>query len=416
MNSPTIANKKFVLLLVFFVFCFSITAKAQTEDTEKLKSQAAQFLQQNNYIEALPILEKLAVAEPDNANIQFFLGFCLVTKSVDTKDAAVQKQLRARARAILVKARDLGRNDAIVNSLIDTIAPDGSENAAAAKQPEEPKYSDNAQANSLMEQGEAAFSRGKNEEALKFYKQALDLDPKLYYAALYSGDVYGQSGDYANAEIWYQKAIAIDPLIETAYRYSATPLMKQGKYEAARDRYIESFISNPFSRLAVGGLGQWADVMKKVLEHPKIGFRKDIDTGTTEKDEEDGSIVWTAYINRKALWQSDKTGKLSENFSKAFPNEKVYRHSLAEELDALNATVKLLKEKINDKNSKIKNLNPSLVKLIDLHDKGLLEPYILFVRTDEGIAGDYMPYLKANRAKLRQYVLEYVISKTDTKD
>jgi len=38
----------------------------------------------------------------------------------------------------------------------------------------------------------------------------------------------------------------------------------------------------------------------------------------------------------------------------------------------------------------------------------LLEPYILFAKADAGIAQDYLGYRQTNRAKLRQYLLEYV--------
>ena len=62
-----------------------------------------------------------------------------------------------------------------------------------------------------MVEAEAFFSQGKHAEALKNYQKALQLDPKLYEAVLFSGDVYTQKGDFAQTEPWYQKAIAIDP-------------------------------------------------------------------------------------------------------------------------------------------------------------------------------------------------------------
>lgn len=413
---PTAIQNFTISLIIFVFFCslliFPPFAKAQTDDTETLKTQAALFLKQNNYLAALPVLEKLAAVEPDNANIQFFLGFCLVTKSIDTKDAATQKQLRLRARSALVKAKELGRNDQLVNSLIDSITPDGNE-AAASTGGAKPKYSTNEQANSLMEQGEAAFYRGNGDEALKLYQKALEVDPKLYRAALYCGDVYGQKGDYSNAETWYQKAIAIDPNIETAYRYSATPLMKAGKYDEARDRYVEAFITDPFSRLAAGGLQQWASVTKRSLGHPKIDIPTTVEKGANgnttitlgmnDKDD-DGSSAWTTYGISRASWQLEDAGKPGADFRKAYPNEKTYRHSLAEEIAALKTVVTLVKS-----NKKIKTLNPSLAKIVELHDKGLLEPYVLLARMDRGIAQDYRAYLQSNRAKLRQYVLEYVI-------
>jgi tetratricopeptide (TPR) repeat protein len=415
MKLLTSASEKFAILLVVFAVCLSAAvfppfAKAQTENIEALETRAIQLLEQNKYTEALPLMEKLAVAKPDDPDVQFYLGFCILAQSVGTKDEAARRQLRIRARQIFIKAKALGRDDQLVNSLIETIPPDGSQKA---------KFSENKEANSLMEEGETAFTQGKNDEALSLYQKALKIDPKLYYAALFSGDVYLQKGDFANAEIWYQRAIAIDPNIETAYRYSATPLMRQRKYAEARDRYVEAFITDPFSRLAAGGLEQWAETAQKGLGHPKIDIPasvgKNADGGTTitlgtgDKDMEDGSFAWTAYAMHKALWQTGSDGKLSDYFKKAYPNERVYRHSLAEEFEALKMTVTILKERMKDKNSKIKTLNPSLALLVELHDKGLLEAYILLAKMDRGIAEDYRPYLQKNRAKLRQYVIEYVI-------
>jgi len=397
------ASKKSASLLVVFAFCLTLAvfppfAKAQTDDLSALEQQAIQLLEQNKYTEALPVLEKLAAARPDDPDIQFYLGFCVLAQSAGNKDEAARRQLRVRARELFIKAKELGRDDQLVNSMIETIPPDGGEKA---------RFSENKQANSLVEEGEAAFAQGKNDEALSLYQKALQIDPKLYYAALFSGDIYLQKGDFANAEIWYQKAIAIDPNIETAYRYSATPLMRQRKYDEARDRYVEAFITDPFSRLAVGGLERWAEITQKELGHPKIDIpasvEKKADGSTTitlgmGDNTDDGSFAWTVYGMQKALWQTGSDGKLSDYFKKAHPKEKVYRHSLAEEFEALKMTITVLKERMNDKNSKIKALNPSLAKLIELHDKGLLEAYILLARMNRGIAEDYRPYLEKNRA------------------
>jgi hypothetical protein len=59
---------------------------------------------------------------------------------------------------------------------------------------------------------------------------------------------------------------------------------------------------------------------------------------------------------------------------------------------------------------KVKTLSPSLQKLKKLNDEGLLEAYILLARADDGIAQDYPNYLKANRDKLRRYMLVYVLT------
>jgi tetratricopeptide (TPR) repeat protein len=214
-----------------------------------LRRQASGLLKENKYTEALPLLEKIAAAEPNDGETQFFLAFALLGQAHNTKDGATRKALRVRARQAFVKAKSLNYNEPKLDALILSLPEDGSD---------APGFTSNSEANNLMQEGEALFSQGKPDEALKKYQAALQLDPKLYHAALFCGDIFLQKEDFANAEIWYQKAITIDPNKETAYRYSATPLMKQRKTDAARDRYIEAFIVEPYNRFARGGLIQWA--------------------------------------------------------------------------------------------------------------------------------------------------------------
>ncbi len=78
--------------------------------------------------------------------------------------------------------------------------------------------------------------------------------------------------------------------------------------------------------------------------------------------------------------------------------------------DLLKTVVTLARDRSKDKKSNITTLDPSIRRLGELYDKGLLEPYILLVRADRGIAADYRDYLTNHRDKLRQYVVEYVLT------
>jgi tetratricopeptide (TPR) repeat protein len=399
-------RKLLVTLLVFLLFSLSVPltshpVQAQTnESTAELKRQATKLIEQNKFTEALPLLEKIATLEPKDGETQFFLGFALIGQAINTKDDATRKALRVRARNSFIKAKQLGFSEPRLDALITGLPEDGSD---------APAYSSNPQADALMQEGEALFSQGKPDEALKKYQQALELDAKLYHAALYSGDIYLQKQDFTQAEIWYQKAIAIDPNKETAYRYSATPLMKQGKTDAARDRYVEAFITEPYNRFALAGLIQWSRVTQTKLDHPRIDIPTDIsfdekgnakinlDASTLVGGTDDGSFAWISYGVARSNWRKEK-------FAKTFPNEKVYRHTLAEEADALRSVISTA---ISDKRTK--TLNPSLATLKKLDEDGLLEAYVLMARPDEGIAQDHPAFLKQNRDKLRRYVIQYVI-------
>ena len=209
--------------------------------------------------------------------------------------------------------------------------------------------------------------------------------------------------DWANAEKWYQRAIAIDPNRETAYRYSATPLMKQKKYDAARDRYIEAYITEPYSGLSRRGIAQWADVTGATLQRPAIDAPElTFDAAgkatpkTPIKAADAAAAPWLAYITTRESWRKDK-------FAKAFPKETAYRHSVQEEVEALRAALAAAKVQ--------KRLSDEFTLLTKLDTDGLLESYVLLSTPDEDIAGEHAEYLKANRPKLRQYFLNYVIQK-----
>ncbi|HEY0080366.1 MAG TPA: tetratricopeptide repeat protein [Pyrinomonadaceae bacterium] len=397
-----IAARSLLLMLCLSAIWPTPYAYAQGgENLQELKQKASELVRQQKYTEALPVLEKLVAAEPSDAETQFYFGFALIAQANNTKDEAARRALRVRARSAFVKSKELGNREPVVDALIQSMPPDGSEGKA---------FSENAEANRLMNEAEAVFAQGKLDEALKTYQKALQLDPKLYEAALFSGDVYTQKGDFEQAEIWYQKAIAINPDRETAYRYSATPLMRKGKHKEARDRYVEAYISEPYNRFSSAGLVQWARATNTALSHPEIEIptkvtfdekgdaKIDLAANALLSGKDDGSSAWISYGATRTSWRKEK-------FAKTFPQQKTYRHSLAEEADALRSVVALA---LADK--KVKNLNPALAKLKKLNDEGLLEAYILLAHADEGIAQDYPLYLKDNRDKLRRYVVEYILT------
>ena len=386
------------LLLLALALTFAQAASAQTGDLEQTKQKAAALINDLKYVDAFPLLEKIVAAEPNNPEMQYYLGFALIAKANETTDPASRKNFRVRARAAFVRAKQLGYDAPLVDALVTSMPPDGSEGAP---------FSSNPAAEAIMKTAEAHFSKGELDDALKNYQRALVLDPKLYHGALFSGDVYLHKNNYEQAEFWYQKAISIDPNRETAYRYSATPLMRQRKFDQARDRYVEAYITEPYNRFAISGISQWAQATSTRIGHPQIDFPVNV-TFNDKSDvtinlnpealgQDDGTFAWIGYGAARTEWRKEK-------FAKTFPKETAYRHSLAEETDALRSVITVA---ASDKRTK--TLNPSLAKLKKLNDEGLLEAYLLLARADQGLAHDHRAYLATNRALLRRYVMEYVL-------
>jgi tetratricopeptide (TPR) repeat protein len=385
---------------LLLVFVQPQVALAQTVDPER--ERAFQLYEENKFTDAVPLLEKLANADPSDMVVLSRLGFALYATTVVIKDPEERKRARTRARNILERAQSLGDNSVLTKVTIDTLA---------ANEDGEVSYSRLQAADRAMQEGEAAFVRGDFAAAIKFYDEALAADPRLYEAALYKGDVYYKSDQQDKAGEWFGNAIKIDPDRETAYRYWGDSLMKQGKLDEAREKFIEAYLAEPYSRLARNGFVQWAEQKKISLGHPRIDVptsvapSKDgkvtINVDPSALKDEDGSSAWLMYGLSRTSWATSE-------FAKQYPNEKTYRHGLKEEASAFHAVAESVRTQQREK--KIKQLNASLAMLVKLDNDGLLEPYILLARPDEGIAQDYGGFRRTSLDKLRRYVLEYVLT------
>lgn len=391
---------KSLISFVILIFAVSLsTAQDLTPEQStavKAVGRALGLFQQQRFADAVPDFEIAVKFMPDEAKLRFMYGWCLVAKSKQVKDVEEAKQLSAKALVELKKAKELGLQDEANDALIRIL---GGEGGGSGK----PSYSENPEAEKLMHQAEGFFAQSKYDEALKLFEKVLILDPKLYMAGTSGGDCYVAKQDFKNAEIWYQKAIAIDPNRETAWRYSATPFMKQKKYDEARDRYVEAYIVEPYNSMSTRGINQWAQIVGKNLGHPQVSvpeFTISPD-GTFEPktpiaaDDKDKS-PWLAYLSFRSNW-------IKEKYMKPGSGKTQYRSSLAEESEALRAAVKSAQEK--------KSGNKDFERLAKLDADGLIEPFLLLGMPNSAIAEDHPEYLKSNRAKLRQYVLNYVIKK-----
>ncbi len=412
-RKPVIAV--YVLLLLGLMLSSAVPRSfAQgTAPNQDERQRAMQLFDQNKFADAIPVLEKLVKTNPDDAVLFERLGWATLVVASSTKDPQARKAARDRARVYLLRSKDLGGDSELLRM--------GLQNLSGAD-PSEQAFSSNAEADKAMREGEEAHSKGDLDKAIAAYQRALQLDPKLYFAALFIGDMYFKKGYQANdprakkeqmdkAGEWFARAIAIDENVETAHRYWGDALMNLGNQQEAKAKFVDAIIADPGSRNGYMGLSQWAQRNQISMAHPKIeipvkltmsGDKKlDVYLDPALRESTDGSSAWEHYGFVRAKW-------VVEDFAKAYPNEKAYRHTLREETEALRKAAEVASELL--KSGKIKSLSPSLAALVKLNDAGLLEAYIFFTRVDQGIARDYVSYRQANRDKLRRYWKEFVIS------
>jgi tetratricopeptide (TPR) repeat protein len=389
------------LLLIGATFLAATIAGAQTPNPGDADlARGFQLLQAGKFADAQAVFEKLVAANPNNGQAQFGLGFSLAATSKNITNEVTRRQARLRARNALLRAKQLGVQNSLLDAGIASITPDGGEVAT---------FSTREDVEKAMQQGEAAFTRGDYDRAIEAYQRALTLDPKLYTAAVFIGDMYFQKKQIDEAGRWYSRAIAIDPDRETAYRYWSDVLLKSGRMEEALAKAVEAIVAEPYNRASYTALSQWSQVAKVEIGHPHIdspnassyqGGGTTLSVDPRSLNSSDGSNEWLLYDQTRQSWRKTE-------FLRNYPNERLYRHSLREESTALRMVAEACARDLQS--GKLKALEPQLDTLVQLNKIGLIEPYVLFAHSDEGIAKDYAEYRKMNRDKLRRYWLEVAI-------
>jgi tetratricopeptide (TPR) repeat protein len=258
-----------------------------------------------------------------------------------------------------------------------------------------------------MNAGEAAFARRDFDEALKDYAKALEIEPKNYTAVLFTGNTYDRKNDYAKAREWYERAMRLDPNTETAYRYYADMLAKQGDMANARAMLIDAAVAEPYNKIVWREIRAWAIINKTEFKVVYLGIPlppKDDPTFGGKLSAEVAS-AWRTYFSVKSEWE--KGGR----FDKEFPQEGEYRHSLAEESEALTAAAQVLKKLKEDKKTAglVTGDDPTASLLLKLDEASLIDAYVLFSLGDDGIAKDYVAYRAKNRDKLEAYMDKFVM-------
>jgi|SRR5215831_4558846 len=388
------------LLIAFVLFAARPAVAQPSNGAATERDHGFQLLHEGKFAEAQQVFEKLITANPNDGVAQFGFGFALMATAKNIAGEAAQRQARLRARSALLRAKELGVQNDLLESAIAGIAPDGSETVS---------FSSRADVDKAMQQGEAAFTRGDYDQAIEAYQRALTLDPKLYTAALFIGDTYFQKKQIDDASRWYSRAIIIDPDRETAYRYWSDVLLKNGHVDEALSKAIEAIIAEPYNRASYVALSAWSQVTKVSIGHPHIvspnatstqGGATTLSIDPRTLNSADGSNEWLLYDLTRQAWRKGE-------FLKNYPNEKFYRHSLKEETAALRMVAEACAKDLQS--GKVKTLEPQLDSLVQLNRLGMLEPYVLFAHPDEGISKDYPEYRKLNRDKLRRYWVEVAI-------
>jgi tetratricopeptide (TPR) repeat protein len=379
-------------------------AESAAEGKDPERQQAIALYQQGKMVQAMPLFESLCAKYPMDSALWEAWAATTLNYSQTLTDPDQRKRVRARSRTLLLKAKELGDNSNLLQVLLGMIPEDGGNST----------FSPRKEVNEAMQRAEADFSRGDLDKAREGYMHAYLLDPTLYEAPLFIGDVFYKQHLAGSSGEWFAHAIEIDPDRETAYRYWGDALSSLGKTDEARAKFIQAVIAEPYGKNSWVGLTQWADRTKVKLNWVRLQNKGEVsktddqhisitlDPGSLGKHDPSGA-AWTAYSMNVALWQM-------QTFKKEFPNERQYRHTTREEADSLHMMASVLRAQKNYEKKK-KDLDPALVQVVEIDQAGLLEPFVLLNRVNNDIAKDFTAYRKANRDKLYRYFDEIVVPK-----
>lgn len=386
------------LVLLFFI-CLPLTVKSRARASDQAERQTAiSLFNGGKRLEALPLLEELAQKDPQDSEVLVALAASLVEHAATLTDAYAAAQERFRAKDLLQRAWELGNTSPLAENLRQLLQELPANGAL--------KFSDNPAVEQAMNAGEAAFARREFDDALKFYAEALQLEPTNYSAILFTANTYDKKNDFAKASEWYERAMRIDPNVETAYRYYADMLAKQGDMAKARSMLIQAALAEPYNKIVWREIRAWAIINNTAFNIVVVGIPlpQKSDPAGAGQEPADLSSAWRAYYAVKSEW------KKGARFARQFPQEGEYRHSLPEESEALAAAAKVLQKLMADQGTaKLVTDNPSATLLLKLQEADLLESYVLFSLGDDDIAKDYNAYRAKNRDKLETYLDKFVM-------
>jgi tetratricopeptide (TPR) repeat protein len=400
-KNAALRGRLIAVVVVAMLVCTGAPAHAADprKDPGSLSADAIEadvYFQQGNVIASIPLYERLSKADPDNPFYRTRLAFALMSQAKTSPTGRQRNALVKRARKEAERARSLGDKSPLLEVVLESVnRPDAGTNSYEGR----------------MNEAEIAFTRGDMDTALATYIEIANANPDSYEARLFAGDVYFRKRQMDLAAEWFAKAIQIEPDVETAYRYWGDALVTMGDMEGAKQKFVDAIVAEPYGKRSWMGLRQWADRNGILIEPPRVavpaaptvkqkGGKPEITLNVDENmlNNPDAAAVWLTYSASRSTWRTDK-------FTERFPNEKAYRHSLPEEVEALQAAAEMLKSLTLAE----EKLDGNLRTLARLSDAGMLEPYVLITAADNDIAADYAPFRAAHREQLRSYVVEHVL-------
>jgi tetratricopeptide (TPR) repeat protein len=419
-------------LAVFMVFvltglCLHSAAQNPTASApqhgpnfEDERKRADELFQAQKPLEALPLYEDLCKQDPTVAVFAERHGAGLLAKQATISDPNERLKVELEAVKEMQRAQRLGDNSAYVRAVL-TAESKSFVGAVLSGVPLTVGYTyrGKSEAQAIEQQAEAALGKSDWNGAAQLYVKAATLDPAWYSPALYAGDSFFRLKDFNSAGLWFAKAIAIDPDRETGYRYWGDALFQAGDRDGAREKFVQAVVAEPYGTPAISELQQWTQrtghqLVKPAITRPEFVTQNGVlqINPELESSTKDGRSSWIAYQKSRVahggftLNQSIVAGSSDLN---AVIHPSGYRHTVAEEHEALRAMLSDIDAKIKAGALNEADLDPSIRDIRNLEKANALGAWIALNAADAGIRSDYPEFRSNHRKHLIDFVNLYMI-------
>jgi tetratricopeptide (TPR) repeat protein len=397
-----------VTISLAFVFLFSLASAqapgpalsqnaADASPADPDVQEAMRLYKEHKLGEAAEWWQKVVARYPGDMAAHEALGSSLLIRAAEQSDQKNKIPDRVQAHAELIRAQELGDNSDLCKALLSAVPEDGSE----------VRYPNQKEVNAALARGDGALERLDWDGAVKEYSFAVELSPDNYFTPVGIGLKYARSKQWTEAGKWYALSLRINPDGGAAYGNWVEALVEAGEMKEAREKLVQGLLISDGSYINLP-LNMWLNAnhlsLKKINikvpdEYPigKTGTMIVVDPVWLGKN--DGRDAWLMYPRTRRLWKNEK-----------YYNEfhiTSYRHSLAEEVDALSQVVAAFNESLAKGNAK--EPDPALMLLSRFQREGLLEAFVLLVQHDKEVSAELYRYQTQHRDKLMEFADKYII-------
>jgi hypothetical protein len=183
--------------------------------------------------------------------------------------------------------------------------------------------------------------------------------------------------------------------------------VEAGEMKEAREKLVQGLLISDGSYINLP-LNMWLNANHLSLKKIDIKVPDEYPIGKTGTmivvnpawlGKNDGRDAWLMYPRTRRLWKNEKYFNEFQITS--------YRHSLAEEVDALSQVVAAFNESLAKGN--VKEPDPALMLLSRFQREGLLEAFVLLIQHDKEVSAELYRYQTQHRDKLMEFADKYII-------